>query len=71
MAAATKKSRKHGRNKKWCERYRLEQKHEKSHARRVTKHLSAHPTDQKALGYWRNLPLVARNAFPLPAGVGK
>lgn len=30
------------RNRKWCEQYRAAQKHEKSHVRRIVRHLARH-----------------------------
>ena len=53
-----KKNRKHGRNKKKCEAYKKLQKHEKSHIKRLTKHLSIHRNDsqaKKALRRFQNL----------------
>lgn len=40
-----KKNRKHGRNKKWCEAYRLRGQREKNKAKRLAKHRKAHPND--------------------------
>jgi hypothetical protein len=39
-AKGTKKGRKYGRNLKKCARYTLEHRHEKSHVRRIRRHLS-------------------------------
>jgi len=39
-AKGTKKGRKYGRNLKKCARYRLECRHEKSHVRRIRRHLA-------------------------------
>ena len=38
-AKGSKKGRKYGRNLKKCARYKLEGKHEKSHLRRILKHM--------------------------------
>lgn len=66
MGKATKAGRKFGRNKRFCEQYAREMRHEKSHARRVIAHLMDHQTDGAALGYYRNLPPTVRDAFKLP-----
>lgn len=45
-----KKNRKHGRNKVKCEAYRREKRREKSHARRIEKHLKTYGyTDARAI----------------------
>ena len=44
-----KKNRKFGRNKVKCARYRLAHKREKSHVRRITKHLVKFPGDRCAI----------------------
>jgi len=43
-AKGSKKNRKYGRNKIKCNRYRLEHRHEKSHIRRIRRHM-AHYSD--------------------------
>jgi hypothetical protein len=43
-----KKNRKHGRNKKWCERYRAENRRAKNKAKRLARHLKHHPNDRQA-----------------------
>lgn len=44
-----KKNRKHGRNEKKCEAYERAQKHEKSHIRRLLRHLERFPDDRQAI----------------------
>lgn len=44
-----KKNRAHGRNKIKCARYRSEHRREKSHIRRLTKHLRRHVNDTCAV----------------------
>ncbi len=50
MAGQTKKSHKHDRNRKspHCLRYKAEHRHEKSHIRRITKHLVRYGDDKIA-----------------------
>jgi len=43
-----KKNRKHGRNLKKCAAYKLARKREKSHIRRIEKHLARFPGDLEA-----------------------
>lgn len=43
-----KKNRKYGRNKKKCEVYKKAHKHEKSHIRRLLRHLERFPEDEQA-----------------------
>lgn len=53
-----KKTRKYGRNLKKCAAYRAAKKHEKSHVRRLEKHLNRFPGDgcaEEALGRYRTL----------------
>ncbi len=40
-----KKNRKWGRNKKFCERYRIEGRRERNKARKAIRHLKNHPLD--------------------------
>lgn len=47
-AKKTKKGRKHGRNKKWCENYRNRGQRERNKLRRLVKHLTRHPGDRCA-----------------------
>ena len=42
------KNRKHGRNKKWCTRYELEDRKAKNKAKRLKKHIKKHPNDKQA-----------------------
>jgi len=49
-------SRKYGRNEIKCQIYRSQHKREKSHIKRITKHISKHPKDKqakKALLVWQ------------------
>jgi hypothetical protein len=43
-----KKHRKHGRNKKWCEAYRLRRQRERNKVKRLKVHLTRFPTDKVA-----------------------
>jgi len=47
-AKKTKKNRKHGRNKVWCEVYRREGRREKNKCKRLRKHIVRHPNDNVA-----------------------
>lgn len=47
-AKSTKKGRKVGRNKAYCEAYRRADKHRKSHISRLTAHLERQPGDSLA-----------------------
>lgn len=40
-----KKNRKYGRNKKWCTKYKLENRKEKNKLLRRLRHLKRHPND--------------------------
>ena len=51
-----KKNRKIGRNKTWCERYRLAHKREKSKARKLYQHLLRFPGDMMAEQVANDLP---------------
>ena len=51
-----KKGRKIDRNRKWCERYRLARKREKSKARKLYNHLLKFPGDLAAEQVANNLP---------------
>ena len=44
-----KSNRKHGRNERKCEAYKRAQKHEKSHIRRLLRHLERFPDDRQAV----------------------
>lgn len=48
-AKGGKKNRKHGRNKKSCERYRLEGRAGKNKTRRLKRHAKRHPNDSQAV----------------------
>lgn len=48
MAKVTKKHRKHGRNKKWCEAYRLRRQAEKNQVKVLRKHVARFPGDRRA-----------------------
>lgn len=48
-AKAGKKNRKHGRNKNSCKFYAASHRHERSHLRRIKKHLTRFPEDRTAL----------------------
>jgi len=61
-----KASRKHGRNKKWCEAYSLREQREVNKAPRLIRHLRRHPGDNVAYHCYTNLSIRARKAFPLP-----
>lgn len=58
-----KKNRKHGRNQKWCDRYRATGQREKNKAKRLIKHLKVHPSDRVALHTLEGLG--RREAAPL------
>ena len=51
-----KKARKYDRNRKWCERYRLAHKREKSKARKLYRHLLKFPGDMVAERVANDLP---------------
>ena len=40
-----KKNRKHGRNRKFCERYRAENRRERNKRKKQIRHLKKHPND--------------------------
>lgn len=56
----SKKSRKHDRNRVWCQAYRNRAQREKNKAVRLKKHMARHPGDNCAKGCFDNLPLIAR-----------
>lgn len=58
-------NKKHGRNKADCTRYTNENRHEKSHARRLTKHLLVFPGDAVAKLAYAALPPFVQKARPL------
>jgi len=55
MAGSKKSSgtRKHGRNKDKCAKYKAAQKREKSHVARIRAHIADHPNDAQARGALR------------------
>ena len=53
-------NRKHGRNKVYCNRYRLEGRREKSKANKLARHLFYQPADPLAKAAWDKLPENAR-----------
>lgn len=55
-----KKNRKYGRNERKCEAYRKAQKHEKSHVKRLTRHLVKFPQDEKAVEALRRYECVLK-----------
>jgi hypothetical protein len=58
------KCRKYDRNRDWCKAYRASGKHEKSHARRVLKHIiRSGMKDVSAIEYWHKLPALARRGL--------
>ena len=63
-----KKNRKHGRNKAFCQQYRLEGRREKNKARKLAKHLKYQPTDQLAKAAFEALPQLARKRVSIEAG---
>lgn len=70
----------HGRNKQTCERYKLENRHEKSKLRRLVKHIryraaNGHPVDPLAMKAYEAIPAIFKKgqeynlaATPLPHG---
>ena len=54
-------ARKYGRNKRWCEAYRLRGTREINKAARLRRHLARFPDDRTALHCLNNLPAVLRD----------
>lgn len=53
-------NKKHGRNKQYCQAYRLEGRYEKAKARKLGKHLFYQPDDPLAKKVWDALPEQAK-----------
>lgn len=52
---AGKKNRKYGRNKKWCEVYRMRSQRERNKVRKLARHLKKYPHDATAKKALRSL----------------
>ena len=65
MSEASKggKSRKKGRNLKWCQAYRARAQREINKARRLIRHITRHSNDNVASQAFKNLPLIARKKY--------
>lgn len=60
LKRAGKKSRKWGRNKRFCEHYRLSNRREHNKARRLLKHLRRFPADACAQTALEGLPMLCQ-----------
>lgn len=49
-------NKKHGRNKRYCDKYKLEGRYEKNKAKKLEKHLARQPDDEAALAAYKALP---------------
>ena len=60
-------NRKKGRNLIWCKDYALRGQREINKAARIVRHLLKRPGDNAAFHAYKNLPLNAQAAYPLPS----
>ncbi len=49
------KNRKYGRNKRFCDRYKIEGRETKNRARKMSRHLKKYPDDKQAEGLLKKL----------------
>lgn len=68
-AGPSKKSKKHDRNRKWCERYRLVGQRERNKARKLLRHLKRAPWDDTARKAFEAIASGYRKGLELPARV--